>query len=94
MNRVNVPVGPVVERHTSQPSSFVELSCQASQIWWYEAAEAVRLVGAPPATPLETSKDGARGSSESQPATNRRSSGAATDRRKNLWRSGFMGYSL
>src|SRR6266702_8220702 len=67
---VNVPLGPLVERWTSNPVSLVELSCHDTSIRLSDAATALAIDGGftvgPPAPVAPASKAGATGCLRSQ----------------------------
>jgi hypothetical protein len=67
--KVNVPLGPVVERWTSNPDSFVELSCHERSIRFTDTAMAAGFDGAftvDPGAAARTSRVGSSGCIRSQ----------------------------
>ena len=79
----NVPLGPVVERCTSNPVSLLELSCHETSIWLGDTALEPVLDGAftvgPPALVAETSSEGAVSWLRSHAMTESSSIGHARD---------------
>src|SRR5690242_4058369 len=90
----NGPPGPVVERCTSNPFSFEELSCHVTTIWLYAKGTALVAEGAltagPP--PLDrASTEGSSSRSSEQPPSDSSTRGTASDARQSVGKAILMG---